>query len=88
MTGVTPADDALVMQIKSKHVPCDCRIAWCRDCGKRWPCPTARLVARIQEGEQQIRAALDVGYNEDCMFCGFKDRALGAAPPPEGGRDD
>lgn len=36
----------------------------------------AELKARVAELEGKINGAVNVGHNDDCMFCGFKDRAL------------
>ena len=34
------------------------------------------LETRVAELESKINGAVNVGHNDDCMFCGFKDRAL------------
>ena len=45
------------------------------------------LLARAEQAERELQAVLDIGHNDDCMFCGFKDRivwkALSSEPLPE-----
>jgi len=45
---------------------------------------------RLERENKRLREALNkvqkLGYNEDCLFCGFKDRAVKEAL--EGGEDD
>ena len=58
---------------------------------------TAKMEYQTKRAEQaeaelaalkgRINAALNVGHNDDCLFCGFKDKFLlhGAARAEEGG---
>ena len=40
------------------------------------------LLQRAEAAEAKLKAVVDVGHDDDCILCGFKDRiALGLASP-------
>jgi len=68
---------------------CVCR-AVCMDfwknkrCGPRLPHWRGDDAAVLEAA----RKAIALGHNDDCMFCGFKDKALIAALAQRGGSDE
>ena len=54
----------------------------CDFCGLQKPCrcDPERLIKNLEAENKRLREALEkvqkLGYNEDCMFCGFKDKAV------------
>ena len=59
VNDVTPADDALIEQVKKQHqADGGDTNYWCLECDEVWPCPTARLVARIRVAFCQICASV------------------------------
>lgn len=38
-------------------------------------------LARAEAAEAKLRRVIDLGHNDECLFCGFKDRVAALAEP-------
>ena len=51
----------------------------CPVCNCSWPCDASRLADALEAAQAALRRVFNQGHNDDCLFCGFKDRIALAA---------
>ena len=66
MVRMTPMTETLD-EIAARHNPSDSRLPECMECGQRWPCDAATLIAEVRKLRDHLRLRHGCDFGEPAM---------------------